>query len=195
MFDALGCRCNLCDGGAKIQVIGSSNPKGGAVKQHFILMANYNAWANTRLYRMAEQLSDDQYRRNVGAYFESLHGTLNHLLVTDRIWLSRLTGSGTLPTRLNAILHEDLPSLAAARRQEDARLVGFANELTDARLEEPIAHPMRWPQQPHLREVLAHLFNHQTHHRGQAHTILTALGVKEPDSLDVLWMLREEAQP
>jgi uncharacterized damage-inducible protein DinB len=164
------------------------------VKEHFALMATYNAWANTRLYRMAGQLSDEQYRRDVGAYFKSLHGTLNHLLTADRIWMWRLSGTGVAPTRLDAILFEGLAELTEARRAEDARLASFVENSTDAQLEAPIEYRALGgaPQRQKLREVLAHLFNHQTHHRGQAHGILTALGVKEPDSLDVLWMMREQ---
>jgi uncharacterized damage-inducible protein DinB len=163
------------------------------VKEHFALMANYNAWANARLYRMAGQLSEEQYRRNVGAYFESLHGTLNHLLTADRIWLWRLTGTGVSPTRLDTILFEDLADLWEARQADDARLESFVANLSDAEFEGVIEYRMfnGSMQRQKLREVLAHLFNHQTHHRGQAHAILTALGVKEPDSLDVLWMLRK----
>jgi uncharacterized damage-inducible protein DinB len=163
------------------------------VKQHFALMAEYNAWANARLYRMAGHLTDEQYRRDVSAYFGSLHGTLNHLLVADRIWMWRLTGGGEAPTRLDAILFGDLPQLAEARRSEDERLVKLVESLTDAQLDAALEYRTLngSAAQQKLREVLAHLFNHQTHHRGQAHAILTALGVKEPDSLDVLWMLRE----
>jgi uncharacterized damage-inducible protein DinB len=163
------------------------------VKEHFALMARYNAWANARLYRMAAQLSDEQYRRDVSAYFTNLHGTLNHLLVADRIWMWRLTGTGVAPNRLDAIVSEDLIELTAARHAEDERIVSFVESLTDARLESELEYRTvkGASQQQKHREVLAHLFNHQTHHRGQAHAILTTLGVKEPDSLDVLWMLRE----
>jgi len=164
------------------------------VKEHFALMAKYNAWANARLYRMAATLSDEQYRRDVSAYFASLHGTLNHLLVGDRIWLWRMTGTGVAPTRLDAILFESLAELTEARQQEDERLVRFIDSLTDAQLDGPLAYRTinKSPQQQKLREILAHLFNHQTHHRGQAHGILTALGMKEPDSLDLLGLLREQ---
>lgn len=163
------------------------------MKEHFALMTEYNGWANTRLYRMAGQLSDEQYRRDVSAYFKSLHGTLNHLLATDRIWMWRLTGTGVAPTRLDAILFDNLAELTAARRAEDERLMSFVEKLTDEELDAEIEYRTfsGSTQQQKLREVLAHLFNHQTHHRGQAHAILTTLGVKEPDSLDVLWMLRE----
>jgi uncharacterized damage-inducible protein DinB len=159
---------------------------------HFQLMAKYNVWANERLYRMASQLSDEQYRRDVSAYFRSLHGTLNHLLTADRIWMWRLTGTGIAPTRLDAILFEDLPGLTEARREEDARLVSFVNSLTDAQLEGVLEYRTMngAPQRQKVSEVLAHLFNHQTHHRGQAHAILTALGVREPEPLDLLRMLQ-----
>jgi uncharacterized damage-inducible protein DinB len=167
------------------------------VKQHFALMAQYNAWANARLYGMVGQLPDEQYRRDVGAYFKSLHGTLNHLLTADRIWLRRLTGTGEAPTRLDAILFEDLAGLTEARSVEDERLLSFVESQTDAQLEAAIEYRSvkGLPQQQKLREVLAHLFNHQTHHRGQAHAILTTLGVQEPESLDLLWLLRERTAP
>lgn len=162
------------------------------MKQHFALMAEYNAWANGRLYRMAGQLTDEQYRRDVGAYFGSLHGTLNHLLVADRIWLWRLTGTGEPPTRLDAVLFEDLAGLAAARRLEDERIVQFVDSQADPQFDAAIEYRSRHGSERRaLREVLAHLFNHQTHHRGQAHAILTSLGMKEPDSLDLLPLLRE----
>ena len=165
------------------------------MKEHFALMAKYNTWANTRLYRMAATLSDEQYRRDVSAYFKSLHGTLNHLLVADRIWLCRMTGTGLAPTRLDAILFEDLAELTEARRAEDERLARFIDSLTDSQLDGTLEYRTinKSQQQQKLREVLAHLFNHQTHHRGQAHGILTALGMKEPDSLDLLGLLRERS--
>jgi uncharacterized damage-inducible protein DinB len=168
--------------------------KGANVKEHFVLMAEYNAWANTRLYGMAARLTDEQYRRDVSAYFGSLHGTLNHLLVTDRIWLHRLTGTGVAPKRLSTILYGDLAHLTAARRVEDERLVGHVQNLSGARLDASLEHRKgNGGPRPKVREVLAHVFNHQTHHRGQAHTIVTILGVKEPESLDLLAMLRQRA--
>lgn len=162
------------------------------MKSHFAMMAEYNAWANARLYRMARQLPDEQYRRDVGAYFKSLHGTLNHIMTADLIWMRRLTGRGDHPKNLNAIVFDDLVSLSAARQQEDQHIIGFVESLSDAQLEEI------WDfqtlngalQKQRRRETLAHLFNHQTHHRGQAHAILTMLGVSEPDALDLLIMQR-----
>jgi len=163
------------------------------MNSHVLLMAKYNAWANARLYRMASELPDELYRKNVGAFFKSLHGTLNHMLVADRIWMRRLTGSGEHPQKLNAILFDDLASLRAARQAEDDRILGFVEGLAEAEFENTVEYRnlRGTAYRQVLRDILAHFFNHQTHHRGQAHAILTVLGVAEPESLDLLAMLRQ----
>ena len=165
------------------------------MKAHFVMMAQYNAWANARLYRMAGTLPDERYRRDVGAYFQSLHGTLNHLLATDRIWMHHLTGTGDHPDTLNAIVCDDLPSLTEARQEEDARIMHFMQDLTELHLEEMWEYrALNGTLQRHQRRaILAHLFNHQAHHRGQAHAILTVLGIAEPDPWDLLIMQRERS--
>jgi uncharacterized damage-inducible protein DinB len=167
--------------------------RGLLVKTHFVMMAKYNAWANARLFRGAGELQDDLYRREVGAYFKSLHGTLNHLLVADRIWMCRLTGVGNHPSKLNEILFDDLPSLHAARVEEDGRIIAFVQSLEESAFEQPWDYRTLngTPQRQPRREILAHLFNHETHHRGQAHAILTVLGVAEPEPMDLLIMLRD----
>ena len=101
---------------------------------HYQMFGHYNAWANKRLYDAAARLSDAQYRADRGAFFGSVHGTLNHLLVTDRIWMQRFTGSGEAPDRLDAILFETLDGLRPAREAEDRRIVDFVDGLDDARL-------------------------------------------------------------
>jgi uncharacterized damage-inducible protein DinB len=165
------------------------------MKAHFVMMATYNAWANARLYRMAGALQDALYRKQVGVYFGSLHGTLNHLLAADRIWMHRLTGTQSHPNNLNAILFDDLPSLHTARVAEDHRILDFVQGLAEPAFEEVWDYRTLngTPHRQRRREILAHLFNHETHHRGQAHAILTTLGVSEPESLDLLNMQREQA--
>jgi uncharacterized damage-inducible protein DinB len=164
------------------------------MKAHFASLARYNKWANARLYGMASALPDEAYRRHVGAYFGSLHGTLNHLLTGDRIWMRRLTGSGDHARELNAIAYDDLKSLHAARQAEDDRIIAVVGEFDEAAFERMWDYRTLngTPQTQPLREILAHLFNHQAHHRGQAHAILTILGVSEPEPLDLLIMLRTE---
>ncbi|SHO65771.1 Uncharacterized damage-inducible protein DinB (forms a four-helix bundle) [Pseudoxanthobacter soli DSM 19599] len=159
----------------------------------FTMLAGYNAWANARLYDAAAALSDEDYRADHGAFFRSLHGTLNHLLVTDQIWMQRFTGQGEAPARLDAILYETLPELRAAREAEDARIVAWIGSLDDVAL----AGRLRYRrvsspdviEQP-LAPALSHLFNHQTHHRGQAHVILTRLGHRDL-ALDLMFYQRE----
>lgn len=85
---------------------------------HWIMLAGYNTWANVRLYGAVRALPAETFRAEAGAFFGSLRGTLNHLLVADRIWMKRLTGEGDAPDRLDAILHGDLGSLSEARAME-----------------------------------------------------------------------------
>jgi uncharacterized damage-inducible protein DinB len=164
------------------------------LKPHFDQLAAYNRWANQRLYEEAGHLPDEARKRDLGLFFRSLHGTLNHLLVADRIWLRRLTGEGPEPTRLNEIVHESFAELRDAREQEDARAIRFVASLSEADLDAPFAYRTLAGKEhtQRRRETLAHFFNHQTHHRGQAHAALTILGVPEPAPLDLLVMQRSQ---
>lgn len=162
------------------------------MKAHFETFARYNAWANHRLYEAVAQIPDTQYREDRGAYFGSLHGTLNHILVGDRAWLTHITGDGTPPTSLDQILYDDFVALRQARTTEDERITRVVGGLDTARLAGTIAyHSMTGGhfEQP-LAQVLAHVFNHQTHHRGQAHILLSQLGYEAP-TLDLAYFLRE----
>ena len=162
---------------------------------HFQMMARYNRWANARLYTAAAALPDALYRKDIGLFFKSLHGTLNHLLVADRIWMWRMDGAGEAPDRLNAILFEELAALREARQAEDGRILRFIERLSDSGLAAILDYKTTRgvPHRDPLRQVLAHLFNHQTHHRGQAHTALSLLTGAEPPPLDLLVMMREKA--
>jgi uncharacterized damage-inducible protein DinB len=167
------------------------------MKPYFAQRAAYNRWANARIYEAAFLLSDGDYRRDVGAFFKSMHGTLNHLLLTDRLWFKRLTGEGEHPNQLNAIIYEDRRELALARAEEDDRIVRYVASLDDASLEgmQPYATTSGKKFEQTRSDILAHIFNHQTHHRGQAHTILSIVTGQEPPSLDLLSMQRGGAAP
>ena len=162
------------------------------MKDHYASFARYNEWANRRLYEATSLLSDADYRADKGAFFKSMHGTLNHLLTTDRIWMKRFTGQGEAPDRLDTILHESLADLTAARQAEDRRIVTWIDSLDDERLKGVIRYrrvstPDEFVQK--LMPALDHWFNHQTHHRGQAHMVLTSLGKAAPE-LDLLYFQR-----
>ncbi len=164
------------------------------MQQHFQMFAAYNRWANARVYEAAATLGDEELNRDTGAFFGSLIGTLNHVLVADRIWLKRFTGEGSAPSSLDAILHPDLIGLTGARMAEDRRIVEWIGSLSAKQLSGRFTYltvsDMRTISQ-RLAPALAHFFNHQTHHRGQAHTILTALG--QPSvQLDLIAFQRTE---
>ena len=159
--------------------------------------AAYNHWANRRLYAAALAMPDKSYRRPTGVFFGSLHGTLNHLLLTDRVWLKRLTGEGEHPDRLDAILFEDRNALARARMAEDARLIDVVGRYTEDDLRGLVAYQNMSgvPYRQELGQILLHLFNHQTHHRGQAHACCSIVTGEEPPSLDLLQFQRGVPAP
>lgn len=164
--------------------------------KHFQMFAAYNGWANIKLLAAAADLTDAEFREDRGAFFGSLHRTLNHLIGTDRIWMKRFTGSGDAPTALDTVLFEKLDELAQARKAEDARIIAWMDTLDEAALAadftyRPVSQPTEFTQP--LSPALAHLFNHQTHHRGQCHMTLTALG-KPSLNLDLIYFLRSEGK-
>jgi len=164
------------------------------MRRQLQMFANYNRWANDIVYDACNALSDMEYRANTGAFFGSAHRTLNHLLVADRIWMKRMSGSGDAPTALDAVLFEDPASLREARVTEDQRIIEWVDTLTDARLSAPFTYtPISNPTAitHSLGPALFHMFNHQTHHRGQVHAILTSLG-KPSVSLDLIAFLRSD---
>jgi uncharacterized damage-inducible protein DinB len=158
------------------------------------MFAAYNAWANRRIYDAAFAVDEAQYRADRGAFFKSLHGTLNHILVGDRIWMHRFEGKGPLPQHLDEILHEERAALRTAREEEDSRIIFYMNSLSPATLTGTIryrtlSNPVTIEQR--LAPALDHFFNHQTHHRGQAHCLLTAITGHAP-SLDLIAFQRLE---
>lgn len=165
------------------------------MKSRYNMLAGYNAWCNRRLFDAAAKLSDADYRADRGAFFTSVHGTLNHLLLGDRIWMKRFTGEGAHPANLNAILYDEFAALRAARSAEDERIVDYIEGLSDAQLAGTIRYrtlvrPVDIEQQ--LAPALDHFFNHQTHHRGQAHALLSAvLGNDATPSFDLIIYQRE----
>ena len=162
------------------------------MRELFHLLARYNAWANERLYGCAFSLPTEDYFADRGAFFGSLHGTLSHILVVDRIWMRRFTGGGPTYTALDARPCDDLASLWAARQQEDARILAHVSRLDETALAgdfsfRTLVNPADVTES--LSAALLHFFNHQTHHRGQAHALLTQAGQDVP-SLDLLMFRR-----
>ncbi len=159
---------------------------------YFRTFARYNQWANRRLYDACARLPEAEYAKPRRAFFGSIHGTLNHLLVGDRIWLGRIEGKDAGIEALDQVLYDDLSGLRAAREAEDARILAITDRLADGALGAMLAYRnMRGePFETRLDWVLAHLFNHQTHHRGQVHDMLSHTPVAPPP-LDLIFYLRE----
>ena len=162
-----------------------------SLTQHFVLMADYNRWMNAKIYEAASRLNVTTLHADQGAFFGSVFGTLNHLLVADTIWLQRfsahpaafaaLTPIGPLPPprSLSEPLHADLAALWVARQLMDAVIVALCAEATESDYAQPLAYANRAGQifVRSFGPLMQHFFNHQTHHRGQATTLLSQAGV------------------
>ncbi|MBL6080651.1 DinB family protein [Belnapia sp. T18] len=160
------------------------------------MMALYNQWANSRLYAAAGQIAPETLAEDRGAFFGSLLGTLNHLLVTDRLWMNRLEGESPRSIRLDEVLHHHFEDLRAAQVAQDQRLVDYVHGLSEKRISESLdyATSSGAPHSQPLHHLLTHLFNHQTHHRGQAHHLVgLALGRDKTPVLDLLAYQRSTA--
>ncbi|TJY55915.1 DUF664 domain-containing protein [Sinimarinibacterium sp. CAU 1509] len=155
------------------------------------LMASYNAWMNEKVYAAAATLTPEQLAQDRGAFFGSILGTLNHLIVADTIWLQRfarhpaqftaLESVRELPSprALNETVFADLPSLTQRRALLDSTIQALASELSEADLNQTLHyHSTRGvPGAKPFGPLLMHFFNHQTHHRGQVTTLLSQAGI------------------
>ena len=160
-----------------------------------VTMARYNAWQNENLYGAAATLSDAARRQDRGAFFGSIHGTFCHLLWGDRMWLHRFaaTPKPGVPGSESARMIADWDELVAERQATDALIGDWAAGLSP----EWLAGDLTWVSGISRRELtrpraqlVVHFFNHQTHHRGQVHAMLTASGAKPGDTDLVLVDMR-----
>lgn len=150
--------------------------------KHFQMLARYNTLANHRIYKSCSQLSRSELHRFRPAFFGSIYATLNHLLIADRIWLARFAGQTVSSTNLDEILYENFSDLQSARILEDLRIEEFASKLTDPDLSEEITytnHEGKVYRDP-VDLLVTHFFNHQTHHRGQIHDMISQTEISPP---------------
>lgn len=173
------------------------------LKTNFTAHARYNRWMNRKLYAVAAELSEGDRTRELGAFFKSVHGTLAHLLLGDRAWLARMSGDPAAGRSLDAegreiavrgldhVLYAAFSDLRRERERTDDAIVAWIDALDEARLGADVEyktmagaaqrHPLWW--------AVTHFFNHQTHHRGQATTLLKQLG-RDPGVTDLIAFLR-----
>jgi uncharacterized damage-inducible protein DinB len=153
---------------------------------HFRMLAAYNRTANERLYASCAQLSGLEYRKQRAGSFGSIHALLNHILLGDRRWLGLFENGQRITPPLNQILYDDLAALRSARELEDARLEEFFRGVDTGFWERSFAYTNNQGKDYIETAPVAcsHLFNHQTHHRGQIHVMLSQTEVRPP-SLDL----------
>ena len=176
-----------------------------SIPSHFRMLAEYNEWMNARLYESSGRLSAEELSRDRGAFFGSLLGTLNHLVVGDTIWLKRFAEHPAKPAALEAVrrlpmpaaldqvLFTGLPDLAARRTVLDAAITSWSAVLTQADLDHVLhyTNTRGVSSQRRMSKLLTHFFNHQTHHRGQASTLLFQAG-QDIGATDLLVLIPNE---
>ena len=160
-------------------------------------MARYNEWMNRRLYALCATLPEDELKRDRGAFFQSIHRTLNHIVYSDLAFLSRFTGDPPEVPELGVDLHAEFAALQAARAALDARLCAWSATLQDDWLRDAQTYTSKVDGR--IRTVprwvlVTHLFNHQTHHRGQVTTLLSQMGV-DMGSTDLPFMPEYSTAP
>ncbi len=176
-----------------------------SLKNHFELLAAYNQWMNSKVYEAAGQLSATDLAKDRGAFFGSILGTLNHILVGDILWLKRFATHPSFlnslrevadlqnPTSLDQILFDDLGRLSDQRIWLDRQIINWIAELSEGDLDVLLSyHDIKGiPARKRYSSLVLHFFNHQTHHRGQVSTLLSQAGV-DIGVTDLLALIPEE---
>ena len=164
--------------------------------QHFATLARYNAWATSRILSAVAEVPENAYRQDVGLYFKSIHGTLNHLLVGEHhLWFARFSEGISPRLELDAEVESDRLRLAEQLNTGSHRWQSLIASWPADRFEGMLSYTTTRGQVASLpfAATLAHVFNHGTHHRGQITAALTALGQPCP-VLDLVFMLQEESK-
>jgi uncharacterized damage-inducible protein DinB len=157
---------------------------------YFELLARYNQWMNEKLYQVCAEIPDQKRKEDLGAFFQSIHGTLNHLLYGDKAWMGRFTGHPYSITVIGQNLYDNFEELREERIKTDQDIIEWSNSLSVEWLESPFEYTSNIDQKTRVLPtwiLVTHLFNHQTHHRGQLTTLIKQLGY-EPGITDLLWL-------
>jgi uncharacterized damage-inducible protein DinB len=164
---------------------------------HSRLMAQYNEWMNSRMYALCASLPDTELRKDRGAFFKSMYATLNHIAYGDLAFLSRFTGNPTVVPELGADLFGAFERLRAERAALDRRILVWSESLSSDWLAEPLTYTSKIDGKTRTVPkwvLVTHMFNHQTHHRGQVTTLLSQMGL-DVGSTDIPFMSHLHTQP
>lgn len=163
-------------------------------KTYFLMLAHYNQWANQKLFSILESLTEQQLNQDCGAYFKSLIQTANHLFIGDTLWFERLCGLSPSSYALDDVVFPQLSGLTQARQNFDQAFIQHLQQLDETEFHQSLTYIRRnqYYTEP-LIEVLAHVFNHQAHHRGQMHNMVFQLTGQSLE-LDLIFFQREHAK-
>jgi uncharacterized damage-inducible protein DinB len=154
------------------------------------IMAAYNRWMNDKLYAVCAQLTDEERKLDRRSFFGSIHRTLNHLLLADRVWFGRFIGRPFKVQGLDQELYADFAELRVERAATDREIEDWTRTLTDAALASKLEYQSIVNPAPRVSDLwvcVTHFFNHQTHHRGQVTALLSQCG-KDYGVTDLMWL-------
>ena len=166
------------------------------MKHYFATLARYNVWATRKLYEHIDALPEEDYRRDAGLFFKSVHGTLNHLLVAEQVlWYFRFAEGVSNRRALNEELETDRARLRERLFEAVAQWVGLIERMEPSRFDDLLHYTTTRgvPQSLPFAPTLGHVFNHGTHHRGQITAAITAMGHPCPE-IDLIWMMQAQAK-
>ena len=160
---------------------------------YFLKLARYNQWANQQLYDVLNTLDDSQLNQLQPNFFDSIIKTANHIWVGDTLWLGRIDGNQPAKYQLDSVVFYNIRNLTKARVQLDQEIIQYIEKLTEQDILGKVTYS-RWGEmlQENLYDVLAHIFNHQTHHRGQLHSMVFAM-TGQSLALDMIYFQRIKA--
>ncbi|TGN19624.1 DinB family protein [Leptospira idonii] len=160
-------------------------------KEHLLTLARYHQWATGHLFLHIQGIPDEDYKKDFGLFFKSIHGTLNHLLVAERLWYNRFAENFSPVVSLDSEVEPDRSRLKEVAIKESGKWETFIKSLKE--IPDKLEYSTMRGFQANLPYVLtlAHVFNHGTHHRGQIIAAITAMGYSSPE-IDLVYMLQAE---
>ncbi|MBE9171114.1 damage-inducible protein DinB [Pleurocapsales cyanobacterium LEGE 06147] len=157
---------------------------------YYETMAQYNYWMNKKIYAICAEISDEKRKENLGAFFKSIHGTLNHLLYGDKAWMGRFLGQPFFVPDMGQYMYANFEQLRQEREVSDLKIIEWTKNLSSEWLEQPFEYTSNVDAKTRILPtwvLVTHMFNHQTHHRGQLTTLLSQLGY-DPGVTDLPWL-------
>jgi uncharacterized damage-inducible protein DinB len=163
--------------------------------EQFQTMADYNQQINLKIYAICVEIPDEKRKENLDAFFQSIHGTLNHLLYGDRAWMGRFLDKLFFVSNMGKEMYADFNQLRQEREITDREIIGWSRKLSTEWLEKPFEYTSFVDRKTRTLPtwlLVTHMFNHQTHHRGQLTTLLSQLGY-DPGITDLPFIIFDKS--